>query len=154
MTAMDSAEGTMDFNRAARGGGSVAIQIAPMIDIIFQLICFYLFVGQLIMEQKDASIELAPMAAAMAQAEGPAEITLNLPAEGPVTLNGRPVTAEEVRAALATQAAALPPDGRPLRVAIRADRRQSFERLDELLRTCRDAGLPQVVFRADSEVSP
>jgi len=39
-------------------------------------------------------------------------------------------------------------------VVVRADRRQRYERLDEVLSACRRAGAAQVVFRAEKKESP
>ena len=73
-----------------------SLQMAPLIDVVFLLICFYLFVAQLITNQKDPSVHLAEMGSPIAARETPAEVTINLRSDGAITMGGRPVTLNAV----------------------------------------------------------
>ncbi len=121
--------------------------VAPLIDIVFLLICFYLLVAQLISEQKDPSVELASMANPEIRSEGPAELVINLRRDGAVTVSGRTVSLPALRALLSDQSDAAHRTGRTLRVVVRADRRQKYAKLDEVLETVRRSGIKQIVFR-------
>ena len=126
----------------------VDIQVAPLIDIVFLLICFYLLVSQLITTQKDPSVVLPVMASPAAVSEQPAELVINLRNDGAIVIGGRSVSLAVMRSLLAEQIARCRKKNETLRVVVRADRRQRFGKLDDILRAARQAGAKQVVFRA------
>jgi biopolymer transport protein ExbD len=128
-----------------------ALPMAPLIDIVFLLICFYLLVAQLIRSQKDPAVELPAMAHARSQRELPAEVVVNVRADGAIVVNGRAVSLAGLPGLLRGELDRARRDGKPFRVVVRADRRQQFARLDEALRACKRAGLAKVVFRAREE---
>jgi biopolymer transport protein ExbD len=138
----------LDFNVHAPQSG-LRIMVAPLIDTVLFLIWFYLIVGQLVIHQKDASIQLPRMASPLSMQEAPAELVLNLRSDGSVTVNGKAAGTDQLKAVIAEEIAKAAVGEHPVRVVVRADRRQSFGRLEEVLRLCRDAGLAQVVFRAE-----
>jgi biopolymer transport protein ExbD len=127
------------------------LQMAPLIDVVFLLICFYLFVAQLITSQKDSAVHLAEMGSPMAAREIPAEVTINLRHDGTITMGGHPVTLNAVGAILQESLDRNGDTGRRVRVVVRADHRQRFGRLDEVLEMCRKCGVDRVVFRARRE---
>ena len=144
----------IQFAAAAGRPAGTTMQVAPLIDIVFLLICFYLLVAQLISTQKDPTVELPEMASPAARPEDPAEFVINLRHDGTVTVEGRPVELRAVRAMLAEQLARAERTKQPLRVVVRADRRQRFGKLDELLKVCRQAGARQVVYRTVRKEQP
>ena len=125
----------------------VTVHVAPLIDIVFLLICFYLLVAQLISDQKDPSVELASMANPALRSETPAEMVINLRHDGAVTVGGRTVSLPALQAMLSDQLAAAGHAGETLHVVVRADRRQQYGKLDEVLKTVRRSGITQIVFR-------
>lgn len=138
---------TLDFAPPPRRR-RVAIRMAPLIDIVFLLICFYLLVAELIRSQKDPTVALPAMAHAAAGEELPAEVVVNLRADATVTVNGVEVAVERLTRLLRTERAKALRSRQPLRVVVRADRRQRFGRLDDVLGACKRAGLATIVFRA------
>jgi len=132
----------------------VLLQVAPMVDIVFLLICFFMLTAQLVQSQKDPAVLLPPMPHATAEVEAPAEVTINLRADGAVTINGQAVSVGSLPGRLTDEKARARREGRLLRVVVRADRRQRFAALDDILGACRRAGLAQVVFRAQREDEP
>jgi len=130
------------------------LQVAPMVDIVFLLICFFMLASQLVQGQKDPEVLLPEMKNPLSAAEAPAEVTVNLRADGAVTVDGRALATESLTALLAGEADRARRAARPLRVVVRADRRQRFAALDDVLGACRKAGLSQVVFRAQQETGP
>ena len=131
-----------------------AIQVAPLIDIVFLLICFYLLVAQLIGSQKDPSVQLASMSDQVLAAEAPAELVINLRDDGTVTVGGRPVRMSGLRALLADEKSNAAQAGQRFSVVVRADRRQRYGKLDEVLRLCRQAGVGKLIFRAAGKDRP
>jgi biopolymer transport protein ExbD len=132
------------------------LQMAPLVDIVFLLICFYLFVSQTINEQADPRVSLPVMTADVAAPEQPAEIVINVLAPGTsgggeLIVLGQTVNASELDVLLRNEAAKARAAGQSLRVVVRADRRQRFRSLQEVLVTCKRAGLSQVILRAGDE---
>jgi biopolymer transport protein ExbD len=130
---------------------TVALQVAPLVDIVLFLICFFMLASEMVGSQKDPAVSLPHMSSPLAASETPAEITLNLRADGAITVDGRAVALASVPGLVAGQAERTRAEGRPLRVVVRADRRQRFAALDDVLTACRKAGMAQVVFRATEE---
>jgi biopolymer transport protein ExbD len=126
----------------------LGIRIAPLIDIVFLLNCFFMLATELIQSQRDPAVELPAMLSPDARTEAPAEIIVNLRPDGAVTVHGAEMALDILKEYLAAQSVHAEESGRPLRVVVRADRRQRFARFDEVLNVCRDAGLEQVVLRS------
>jgi biopolymer transport protein ExbD len=137
----------LDFG-AGQHDYEAKLQLAPVVDLVLFLIWFYLMVGQLVMHQKDSTVELPRMDQAAAAQELPAEVVVNLRQDGQVTVSGQGLGSAALEDELRRLRARAQAGGEPLRVVVRADRRQTYARLDEVLRSCRRAGLKQVVFRA------
>lgn len=131
-----------------------AIRVAPLVDIVFLLICFFMLATEMVRAYKDPAVVLPTIGSDAAVAEGPAEIVINLREDGTVTVAGRTVALGELGPYLTRQKRAPTQGGRPLQVVVRADRRQPFGRLDGVLQICRQAGLARVVLRALEEGAP
>jgi biopolymer transport protein ExbD len=127
------------------------LQVAPMVDIVMLLICFFMLATTLVQGQKDPAVLLPLMKSPLAASERRAEMTINLRADGVITIDGQPVALESLEGLLSGEARLARDESRPLRVVVRADRRQRFAALDDVLSACRRAGLAQVVFRAQEE---
>jgi biopolymer transport protein ExbD len=148
----------------AGNGGAMGIPIAPLIDIVFLLICFFMLATQLVQTQADPSVQLPAMSESKADREIPAEIIVNVRNDGTLLINGQTLAMNRLTGYLASQAARSAQvaragvggtsgtsEAQPLRVVIRADRRQRFDRLDKVLDACRQAGIDQVILRAERE---
>lgn len=127
---------------------AVSVQMAPLIDIVFLLICFYLLVTQLISSQVDPSIQLPTMNSPDAARELPAEIVVNLRADGSLIVGSRLMNLAQVRGVLAESVLRAAADDASIRVVIRADRRQRYGAMDEVLGVCRELGIESVILRA------
>jgi len=130
-----------------------ALNFAPIVDIILQLICFYLFVAGSIQSRDDPSVRLPVMSSPAAVEELPVELVVNVRADGSLTVNDLPVEWEGLKALMIAQGGHASAAGQPS-VSIRIDRRQSFAQLDRVLTTCRDLGLPRVSIRTTTEDAP
>ena len=71
MNATDSAV-RLDFTEAAPDAAR-GLQVAPLIDVVFLLICFFMLASQLIQYQKDPAVELPVMANAKGAGEQPTD---------------------------------------------------------------------------------
>ena len=124
------------------------VSFIPLIDIVLQIICFYLFVSAGVQMYQDSSVQLPEMRSEVLSGETPAEFTINIDADGALNLNGSPLDAATLPAALAAAKAKAVDTNQHLLVAIRADKRQQFAVLDRVLEACREAQVPNVAIRA------
>lgn len=123
------------------------IQMAPLIDIVFLLICFFMLAAQLIQSQDDPSIELPAMDIPQARTAAPAEIIVNLRPDGTLNVNGALLIHDHLQKELRRQSAAAKSAGKPLRVVVRSDRRPRFDQLSKVLSLCKKAGLANITLR-------
>ncbi|HEV2294284.1 MAG TPA: biopolymer transporter ExbD [Tepidisphaeraceae bacterium] len=137
----------MRFEKA-EDGRPPRISFIPLIDIVLQIICFYLFVSAGVQSYQDASVELPVMRAEQLTSERPSEFTINLGADGTMNVNGAPLDVAALPAALEAAKTKAVELNQHLMVAIRADRRQQFALLDNVLQACREADVPAVSLRS------
>lgn len=92
------------MRRARTTMPELRMELAPLIDVVFLLLTFFVFAMVLMVRAEVLDVTL-PQLGAGAPADAPAAVTIALDAEGNVFLNGEPVEAgvliEQVRAALA-----------------------------------------------------
>lgn len=122
----------------------VGFQLAPMIDIVFLLLCF--FVTSQIFTVWEAELDVTLPTAQTAQIEQrlPGEIILNVLRDGHVVVNGRDLSAAELTALLNRLVELF--QGQP--VLIRADRQTPYEHVIRVLDECRTAGIWNISFAA------
>lgn len=124
------------------------IGMAPLVDIVLLLICFYLLVMQSMQNRTDDQIELPEMVNNQTTDMAPAELVVNINAAGSVSLNGEQVEMDNLEGLLQAERRRAQAAGRGLHVVVRADGRQRYGLLDAALNACRDAGLGVVTIRA------
>jgi biopolymer transport protein ExbD len=124
------------------------VSFIPLIDIVLQIICFYLFISAGVQMYQDSSVQLPEMKSEQLNGEAPAELTINIDADGAMNLNGKPLDPAGLPAALQVAKAKAIDEKQHLMVAIRADKRQQFARLDSVLQACREAQVVNVSIRA------
>ena len=79
------------------------LSIAPMIDIIFLLLIFFLTTSQLIQANVDLRVELPAMSSAKQATAAGEQLVLNVRANGQVVVSGHPVDDESLRSQLAAR---------------------------------------------------
>jgi biopolymer transport protein ExbD len=131
--------------------GEDGINMTPMIDVVFQLLIFFLVASHL--SRQETQIELALPSAAHSEKEaedpGP-RVTINVPSEGELLLGAQKIDLAELASRLAAEKQKL---GQHLEIRIRADRAAPYRAIEPILRTCAEAGLWKVTFavtRTDS----
>jgi biopolymer transport protein ExbD len=140
--------------------------LVPLLDLVLQLVMFFMMVANFVMEQTDQTILLPVAQQAKPTEETGAEVQfLNLDAEGRVRVLGRtqPLTTEEEigvflntvhdDALARAKADALrqkrePPAEPPTLVVIRADKNADFAQVYRIMSRCQAAGLRRLQLRA------
>ena len=115
----------MNF-RAKLRQDPAGFQMAPMIDVVFLLLCF--FVTSQIFAQWETEIDITlPTAQSGRMPQRlPGEVIVNILADGGVVVNGRPLDGEGLSAMMARLVEVFP--GQP--IVLRADRATPYEQRD------------------------
>jgi biopolymer transport protein ExbD len=127
-----------------RSSTSTQINMTPMIDVTFQLIIFFLLSSHL--AQQETQMELALPAASsgdQAAVDDRPRLSVNVRADGSVTLGSTPTTNDEMSGRLQKEREKLGPD---MEVRIRADRSVPYKAVEPILLACADAGIWNVTF--------
>jgi biopolymer transport protein ExbD len=125
----------------------VDIDMTPMIDIVFQLLIFFLVTARMA-EMTRADIDLPTEAGEKEASKEQAGLVINVAANGEITVGERAVDLLELESMAAELASATGPKGatdpskfRPL---VRADRNAQAERLNAVLGALERAGVKGV----------
>jgi biopolymer transport protein ExbD len=141
----------MQIPRSSRSG-DVSINMTPMIDVVFQLIIFFLVSSHLARQEVQMKLPLPEAASGEKETDPSApRLTINLLADGTLQLSGRSVTRDELPAWLAERVRDL---GKDVEVRIRSDRTTPYELVEPVLVACARAGVWNVTFAVyhDEEV--
>jgi len=123
---------------------NLEFNMTPMIDVVMQLIVFFLVAGQL--SQQETQVELNLPAAT--QGQRPPEdqsrrVTVNVLPDGTIILAGQTVTSEEFGRRLQAEHSQ---SREELEVRIRSDRQVPFRVIEPLLVACARASVWKVTF--------
>jgi biopolymer transport protein ExbD len=124
--------------------GDLGFNMTPMIDVVFQLIIFFLLSSHLARQETQFPLPL-PMAESgvpLPAVERPS-VVVNVLADGSLLAVGRRVTPEELGALLARRQA---DHGGDLAVRIRGDRSVPYTRIEPVMRACTQAGIWNVSY--------
>jgi biopolymer transport protein ExbD len=127
-----------------RSPGELGIDMTPMIDVVFQLIIFFLVSSHLVKQETQVQLPL-PVATSGDKdvAEAKARLTVNVVGEGQLLLAGREVTPDELTARLAEKLKEL---GNDVEVRIRSARNVPYARVEPVMVSCAKAGVWNVTF--------
>jgi len=116
--------------------------MAPMIDMVFLLLVFFMSVSTLAVAEKAKAVELPKSA----ESEVPDDLSnrgiVTVDASGQAYLGERAVNAEEIKATLRRSLERNP----ELRITVRADQQASYGDIKKVLRVCSEAGAYEVIY--------
>ena len=120
----------------------VGFQLVPMLDIVFNLLFFFVTVQ--VYSQWESEIEIALPTAKTSQTPQrlPGEIIVNITKDGETIVNGRVLVGESLGDMLRQVAQLFP--GQP--VLIRADKTTDYEHVIRVLDLCRQADIWNISF--------
>ncbi len=121
----------------------VGINMTPMIDVVFQLIIFFLVSSHLAKQEAQLPLPLPVADSSLAPEPTPAKhVVINVLAGGELLLAGRPVVADQLAERLRT----LRDEQSELEVKIRADRRVEYRHVEPIMLACYQAGMRKVTY--------
>ncbi len=113
------------------------LNLTPMIDVVFQLLIFFMVATTFLDPEKEIEIEL-PEASSGTETEAEAdEIIINVLADGGIVVSGERMTTDELLARLESAARTNP----QMAVTIRGDRLVHHEHIVGVMDACGQAGL-------------
>jgi len=118
------------------------IDIAPLIDIVFQLLIFFMLTSSFVIQP---GIKVNLPKAVTSDVVSAENIEIIVSGENVIYLNGKVITTDELKKLL-KQASK-----RKQSVLIKSDRRASLGRVVEIWDMCRDLGLTQVNIATNQE---
>lgn len=122
--------------------------LVPLLDLVLQLVMFFMMCANFVMEQVDQTILLPVAQSARPMTEGKGDVLfLNINAAGELLIVGRPLhlaTDAQIAGYLREVAA----DRRETLVIIRAHRDAEYASVYRILRQCQEAGLNKLQLRA------
>jgi biopolymer transport protein ExbD len=120
----------------------VGFQLAPMIDVVFLLLCFFMTSQIFAQWETEVSITLPTAKTGELPRRLPGEIIINIRADGTTVINTRVLDEAALGDTLRRLAEAFP--GQP--VLIRADKTTPYEHVIRVLDLCRQADIWNISF--------
>ena len=132
----------MAFKNARSSNRSVVVDMTPMIDIVFQLLIFFLVTAQMA-QQTRAQLDLPKEKGEEEKQQDIAGLTVNVLADGSIVVNDQTVSLEALDRMIdeAIGVAGGPDKLKPL---IRADRKADSTRLNEVFNRLSGRGLSAI----------
>ena len=122
--------------------GLKQIDIAPLIDIVFQLLIFFMLTSSFVMQP---GIKVNLPKAITSEVVNQENIEVVVSAENVIYLNGKVLTSQELNSLLNQVAKRKQP------ILIKADKRASLGRVVEIWDMCRDLGITQTNIATTQE---
>ncbi len=118
------------------------MQIAPMVDITWILIIFFMVTNEIVENEFDVPVELPLASAAEVPDDTAGRVIVNIDASGGYHIGSEATDLAELTAHLTRQMIEYP----PLKVYLRADANTPALRTKEFYRACAEAGAVEVVL--------
>lgn len=139
----------MAYGRGRTQPRRARIEMIPLIDVMFLLLSFFIYVTIRMVPHGGIAVNLAAAETAQQMPKDRRLVYVSVAADGRAHLDQQAMP----DAALASALAALRGRTPPVTVVLNADKRVSHERVVQVLDLTRRSGLTQVVFAVDAPAS-
>ncbi len=117
-----------------------SINMTPMVDVVFQLILFFLLGTKFTEMERKIGLEIPRVTTTSNLAAAPQRQIVGVYRNGALTLDGGPVTLEELTAKLESARSERNDSG----VLVRGDAEGQFQRVAQVLTACKQAGVREL----------
>ncbi len=131
----------MNFRKRAEAE-KAAFQLAPMIDIVFLLLIFFIVTWNFARYETELDVKVPTAKEGKENRRAVGEIILNVRADGAVVLNRRVLAEGELVSTLASISSLYPDQA----VILRGDQNVNYKHIVEVLDACRAANIWNVAF--------
>lgn len=125
--------------RNADAKSDVHIDFVPMVDVLFNLLIFFLLATSMAQAEREMSIALPHAASSGPISMAMREIIINVHADGAIEVAGKAVSQEELGVMIRSAVAGNPEQ----KVSVRGDRAAAYASIAGVLDTCKGAGIQQ-----------
>jgi biopolymer transport protein ExbD len=131
----------MRFGKRVQGERVRAIEITPMIDVVFLLIIFFMTTARFALETR-ADLDLPREKGEQQETAEEAGIIINIDADGAIIIDQQRITLDGLERIVMAEVNRLPGrNAERLKLLIRADRGANTRRLNEVVARLRSAGV-------------
>lgn len=127
-----------------------SIQLAPMIDIVFLLLIFFIVSWQYTRSETELSVSVPTAEEGAQKNQSRGEIIINIMADGLIRVEGLNVDLKQLQSKLTDVANKY--KNQPVR--IRGDGNVSYQRIVEVIDTCQKAGIWNISFATQRPEPP
>lgn len=117
--------------------------MTPMIDVVFLLIIFFLVSSHLARRESRVALDLPTAATGQADDDPSPRLTINVAADGALSLGAEAIEPAQLIERLRTQREA---EGDALRVRLRSDQAAPFSAVEPALAACAEAGVEDIAL--------
>ncbi len=126
-----------------RSQGDVSINMTPMIDVVFLLIIFFLVSSHLAKQEANVKLDLPLAKTGQDNLSDRPMVTLNILADGTWSVSGQWLSRERFRELIRER---YQKENGILRVKIRIDQSQPYQKLSEALKLLAEENIGDIVF--------
>ena len=125
--------------RNASPTSDLHIDFVPMVDVLFNLLIFFLLATSMAQAEREMSIALPHAASSGPISMAMRELIINVHADGAIEVAGKVISDEDLSAMIRSAV-----NGNPdQKVSVRGDRNASYASIAAVLDTCKGAGVQQ-----------
>jgi biopolymer transport protein ExbD len=117
-----------------------AINMTPMIDVVFNLLIFFLLSATYITEERQLELQVPAVPAAAPAVATPSDLVINVSASGAVSIDDQEMSLEALEKKLDDARANFPGQG----VSIRGDKEAPYQWVARVLSICKRAGIRRI----------
>ncbi len=133
-----------------KGQALFSLTMTPLIDVVFNLLIFFLVVARFEQEEREIALPLPSASQAQPMIDRPNDLFINIDGEGRYFVNGQFLTAKQLDPVLHAAWVANPTT---VSVIIRADKRCRWQHVVSALNACRKARIRQYRVATSDEPS-
>lgn len=127
--------------------GALKFNLTPMIDVVFNLIIFFLAASHLARSESLAPVKLPEASTGRPEdAEKQRRMTVTITAAGTYHVGNTPHTLDDIERQLLAERAADPAKPHEFELRIRTDRDVPYRQIEPLLMTCARTGITKIKF--------
>lgn len=119
--------------------GELHLDFVPMVDVLFNLLIFFLLATSLRQAEREMEIALPITKAVGPVTQAMKEIVINVGPDGRIVVAGRPTDAAELAAMIKNAVAANPQQ----KVSVRGDRTTAYDNIVRVLDICKAGGVQE-----------
>ena len=125
--------------RDSESEASIHLDFVPMVDVLFNLLVFFLLATSIKQAEREMSIALPSAAATVPISMAMRESLINVTADGSIIVNGRATEPADLAELIKTAVAGNPEQ----KVSLRGDRRTPYENIVRVLDICKAGGVQE-----------